>query len=93
MNYEIIGGNLPVVLCRLNAGEEMMCEGGSMSWMDDEIEMKTEGGGIGKVFGKLFTGEKLFQNRYIANRPGELAFAASFPGSIRSSLISWGNTM
>ncbi len=84
MNYEIKGDNLPVVICRLEAGEEMMCEGGSMSWMDDEIEMKTEGGGVGKVFGRLFTGEKLFRNRYVANRPGEIAFAASFPGSIRA---------
>ena len=84
MNYEIKGGNLPVLLCRLNAGEEMMCEGGSMSWMDDEIEMQTEGGGIGKVLGRMFTGEKLFRNRYIARRPGEIAFASSFPGSIRA---------
>lgn len=84
MNYKIEGGNLPVLLCHLEAGEEMMCEGGSMSWMDDEIEMKTEGGGIGKVFGRMFSGEKMFQNRYIANRPGEIAFASSFPGSIRA---------
>lgn len=84
MNYEIVGGNLPVVICRLEAGEELTCEGGSMSWMDDEIEMQTQGGGVGKVFGRLFTGEKLFQNKYIARRPGEIAFAASFPGSIRA---------
>ena len=84
MNYKIEGGNLPVLLCRLEAGEEMVCEGGSMSWMDDEIEMKTEGGGVGKVFGRMFTGESMFQNRYVANRPGEIAFASSFPGSIRA---------
>ena len=84
MNYRIEGGNLPVLLCRLEAGEEMVCEGGSMSWMDDEIEMKTEGGGVGKVFGRMFTGESMFQNRYVANRPGEIAFASSFPGSIRA---------
>ena len=83
MKYEIQGYNLPVLICHLEAGEEMMCEGGSMSWMDDEIEMKTQGGGFGKVLGRMFTGETLFQNRYIANRPGEIAFAASFPGSIR----------
>lgn len=84
MNYKIEGGNLPVLLCQLEAGEQMMCEGGSMSWMDDEIEMKTQGGGIGKMFGKMLTGEKLFQNIYVANRPGEIAFASSFPGSIRA---------
>ena len=88
MNYEIKGDNLPVVICRLEAGEEMMCEGGSMSWMDDEIEMQTEGGGVGKVLGRLFTGEKLFRNRYIARRPGEIAFASSFPGSIRAVRVT-----
>ena len=84
MNYKIEGGNLPVLLCQLDTGDEMMCEGGSMSWMDDEIEMKTQGGGIGKVFGRMFTGESMFQNRYVAKRPGEIAFASSFPGSIRA---------
>ena len=88
MQYEIIGNELPVVLCRLNAGEEMSCESGSMAWMDDGIEMQTEGGGIGKVFGRLFTGERLFLNRYIARRPGEIAFASSFPGSIRAIEIT-----
>ena len=88
MNYEIKGENLPVLLCRLNAGEEMMCEGGSMSWMDDEIEMKTEGGGAGKMFGRLFTGENLFRNRYVAKSAGEIAFASSFPGSIRAVTVT-----
>jgi len=84
MNYKIEGGNLPVLLVQLEAGEEMTCEGGSMSWMDDEIEMKTEGGGVGKMFGRMFTGESMFQNKYVANRTGEIAFASSFPGSIRA---------
>lgn len=84
MKYEIKGGNLPVLLCQLESGEEMMCEGGSMSWMDNEIEMQTEGGSIGKMFGRMLTGEKLFQNRYIARSSGEIAFASSFSGSIRA---------
>lgn len=84
MNYKIEGGNLPVLICQLEAGEEMMCEGGSMSWMDDEIEMQTKGGGVGKMFGRMFTGEKMFQNRYVAKSAGEIAFASSFPGSIRA---------
>ena len=31
--YEILGGNLPVVVCELSAGESMITESGSMSWM------------------------------------------------------------
>ncbi len=88
MQYEIMGGTLPVVVCRLNPGDEMFCEGGSMAWMDDGIVMNTEGGGIGKVFGRMFTGEKMFRNRYVAQRPGEIAFASSFPGSIRAVQIT-----
>ncbi|MBQ4232265.1 MAG: TIGR00266 family protein [Lachnospiraceae bacterium] len=84
MNYEITGGNLPVVLVRLDAGEVVTCESGSMSWMDQGIEMQTEGGGVGKMFGRMFTGESLMLNKYIARQAGEIAFASSFPGSIRA---------
>lgn len=88
MQYEIKGGNLPVVICRLDQGDEMMCEGGSMSWMSDSVHMQTEGGGLGKMFGRMFTGEKVFRNRYIADRPGEIAFASTFPGSIKAVEIT-----
>ncbi len=88
MRYEIKGNDLPVVICQLEQGEEMMCEGGSMSWMDDGIEMQTEGGGLGKIFGRVFTGEKMFKNRYIARKSGEIAFASSFPGSIKAVQVT-----
>ena len=88
MRYEIKGDNLPVVVCWLDTGEEMVCEGGSMSWMDDGIRMQTEGGGLGKLFGRVLTGEKMFRNRYVADRAGEIAFASSFPGSIRAVQVT-----
>ncbi len=83
MHYRIDGASLPVLLVNLEAGESIQCEAGAMTWMDDEIEMQTEGGGIGKMFGRMFTGESAFMNTYIARRPGEIAFASRFPGSIR----------
>ncbi len=82
MTYEIKGGNLPVLILHMETGEQAVCDGGAMSWMDDGIEMHTEGGGFGKVMGRLFTNESLFQNRYVAQRPAEIAFASKFPGSI-----------
>ena len=88
MEYRIEGGNLPVLLVRLDAGEEVQCEAGSMTWMDDEIEMKTEGGGLGKMFGRLLTNESMFMNTYLAKRGGEIAFASRFPGSIRAIEIT-----
>jgi len=62
MKYEIKGGDLPVVICQLDAGETIVTESGSMSWMDSNVEMDTKGGGVGKVFGRKFAGESLFRN-------------------------------
>ena len=84
MKYEIKGDNLPVVMIHLEAGEMVTCEGGAMSWMDDEIEMQTKAGGLGKMLGRMVTNEKAFLNNYVAKSAGEIAFASSFPGSIRA---------
>ena len=64
-----------------------------MSWMTAGIRMETEGGSIGKVFGRMFSGETLFRNRYTAERDGEIAFASSFPGSIIAVELSAGRTV
>lgn len=91
MNYKIDGESLPVLKCRLEQGEAIQCEAGAMAWMDDGIEMQTEAGGLGKMFGRLFTGENMFLNTYVASKAGEIAFASKFPGSIRAIEISPGN--
>lgn len=84
MRYRIEGTPLPIVICELNAGEQMITERGSMSWMSPNMKMETtSNGGIGKVFGRMFSGEAMFQNRYTAmGGPGMIAFASSFPGTI-----------
>jgi uncharacterized protein (TIGR00266 family) len=83
MNYTIKGENLPYVEVELSQGESIKCEGGSMSWMTPNLSMKTSGGGVGKMFSKLVSGESLFSNTYTAeNGPGMIAFASSFPGKI-----------
>ena len=91
MKYYIDGESLPVVKVQLEAGETITCEAGAMSWMDNEIEMQTEAGGIGKMFGRMFTGESAFLNHYTAKSGGEIAFASKFPGSIRAIEVSPGN--
>ena len=40
MKYEIKGGELPVVVCFMDAGETMITEKGSMSWMSPNMKMK-----------------------------------------------------
>ncbi len=92
MNYQIIGEPLPVVICSLQAGEAMITERGSMCWMSPNMKMETTtSGGLGKAFGRMFAGEALFQNRYTAQGGnGTIAFASSFPGSIRALQIAPG---
>ena len=92
MEYTIEGGTLPVVICQLSSGEAMITERGSMSWMSPNMQMETTtGGGIGRALGRMFAGEALFQNRYTAQGgPGLIAFASSFPGSIRPFSIAPG---
>ena len=84
-----------MVICELQQGERMITESGSMSWMSPNMKMETStNGGIGKAFGRLFSGENIFQNIYTAvGGPGMIAFASSFPGSIRAFEISPGNEM
>ncbi|MBQ1301954.1 MAG: TIGR00266 family protein [Firmicutes bacterium] len=89
MRYEIKGEPLPVVVCELEAGETMITEAGAMSWMSPNMLMETSGGGAKKMFGKLLSGESMFRNHYTAQGgPGSIAFAASFPGSIRAIEIT-----
>ena len=83
MQYNIHGDNMPVVICTLDEGETMICEAGAMSWMSPNMEMETRGGGAGKLFGRLVSGETMFQNHYTARGgAGMIAFTSSFPGDI-----------
>ena len=94
MQYEIQGEPMPVAICRVAPNETLICESGAMSWMSPNMEMETSGGGAAKLFGRMFSGENLFQNRYTA-RGGEglIAFASSFPGSIRPVEITPGRSV
>ena len=89
MKYNIVGEPLPVVICDVEPGETICTESGSMSWMSPNMKMETTGGGIGKALGRMFAGENLFMNKYTAQGGfGQIAFAASFPGSIRPIQIT-----
>ena len=93
IKYEIEGGNLPVVICYPEAGQALCTESGAMSWMSPNMKMDTNtGGGLKKMFGRLFSGESLFMNEYTAQGgQGMIAFAASFPGSIIPYQVTPGN--
>lgn len=80
---------MPVVVCNLQNGESMITEKGSMCWMSPNMQMETSAGGVGKAFGRMFSGDSMFQNIYTAiNGEGMISFASSFPGSIRAVQIT-----
>ena len=62
----------------------MITDSGAMSWMEPGMKMETISGGISKAFGRMFSGETIFQNRYTATNDGMIAFASSFPGNIKA---------
>ena len=93
IKYEIEGGNLPVVICYPEAYQTLCTERGAMSWMSENMRMETNtGGGIRKMFGRMFSGESIFMNEYTAiGASGMIAFASSFPGSIIPYRVTPGN--
>ena len=91
MRYQIQGEPMPVVICDLASGETLVSEAGAMAWMSSNMKMETSGGGVGKMLGRMFSGETVFQNLYTAQGgQGMIAFASSFPGSIRAVEIGPG---
>ncbi|MGN1135651.1 MAG: TIGR00266 family protein [Oscillospiraceae bacterium] len=92
MQYQVKNAPLPVLICKLEAGEAIECQRGAMSWMTQSMQMETGlgSGGSGGLLGALgkmaksaVTGESIFRNKYSAQgSAGEIAFASSFPGDI-----------
>ena len=95
MEYEIKGGSFPIVECTLKKGESMITQSGSMCWMDNSITMDTSSnGGIGKVVGRLFTNEKLFQNIYTSEKDGsKISFGTCVPGAIMAIKLTGGESL
>lgn len=94
MRYEIEGETLPVVIIELDEGESIVTQSGGMSWMSENMRMTTIGGGVGKMFGRMFSGDTLFQNIYTAeNGEGMIACAATFPGSIEAFEVTPDNSL
>lgn len=94
MKYEIVGGQLPVVVCKTDRGEQIFTESGGMCWMDDGFEMNSSShGGIMKGIGRAFAGESIFMTTYTSTRDDtEIAFGSSFPGKIIPLELQAGET-
>ena len=89
MKYEVIGEPTPAVICHLDANEKMITERGSMIWMSSNMKMETTTGGLKKAFGRMFSGDSIFQNIYTSeNTEGMIAFGSSFPGQVKALEIT-----
>ena len=85
IDYKIFGDDLQLVEIELDPGEGVRAEAGTMTYMEDGIQMQTgTGGGIFKGLQRAFTGESFFITTFLNSGSGKqkVAFAAPYPGKI-----------
>lgn len=95
MKYRIDGTTMQTVTIELDAGESIYSESGSMAWMSDNLEMKSEmRGGMGAALGRMFTGESIFLIDFTAQGgKGTVTFASDFPGKILAFPLKEGQSL
>jgi uncharacterized protein (TIGR00266 family) len=85
IDYTIYGDDLQLVEIELDPGEGVRAEVGTMTYMDDGIQMQTDmGGGLIKGFKRALTGESFFITTFqnTANSRQRISFAAPYPGKV-----------
>lgn len=85
IDYQIFGDDLQLVEIELNPREGVRAEAGTMTYMEDGIEMLTStGGGFLKGLKRAVTGESFFITTFLnqGNRNSKVAFAAPYPGKV-----------
>lgn len=86
IDYKIFGDDLQLLEVELDPGEGVRAEAGTMTYMEDGIEMQTStGGGIFSGLKRMVTGESFFITSFVNTaRDGKrhVAFAAPYPGKI-----------
>ncbi|HLA45481.1 MAG TPA: TIGR00266 family protein, partial [Aggregatilineales bacterium] len=95
MEYTVKGDVIQSLEITLRAGESIYTESGGMSWMTDGIEMETSGrGGIGKMLGRMLSGESLFLTIYKATVDNAVVnFTQEALGKIIPLPMEAGNSM
>jgi len=85
IDHTIYGDDMQLVEVELDQGEGVRAEAGTLTYMEDGIEMQTStGGGIFKGLKRAITGESFFITTFLNNATGKakVAFAAPYPGKI-----------
>ncbi|MGD2057893.1 MAG: TIGR00266 family protein [Anaerolineales bacterium] len=85
IDHKIYGDDMQLVEIKLDPGEGVRAEAGTLTYMDEGIEMQTTtGGGVFKGLQRAITGESFFITTFL-NNGGAVqvaAFAAPYPGKI-----------
>lgn len=85
IDYKIHGDDLQLVEIELDPGEGIRAEVGTMTYMEQGVEMQTgTGGGIFKGLKRMLTGESFFITTFLnsSNSKTHVSFAAPYPGKI-----------
>src|SRR5512139_527845 len=85
LDYEILGNDLQLVEIELDPGEGVRAEIGTMTYMEDGIEMQTGmGGDLFSGFKRALTGESFFITTFMnsGRQKRRVAFSAPYPGKI-----------
>ncbi|MGC9528260.1 MAG: TIGR00266 family protein [Limnospira sp.] len=86
IDYKIYGNDLQLVEIELDPGEGVQAEVGTMTYMEDGIQMQTGmgRGGLFSGFKRMITGESFFITTFLngGNRRSRVGFAATSPGQI-----------
>lgn len=85
IDHKIYGNDLQLIEIELDPGEGVRAEVGTMTYMENGIEMQTgTGGGIFKGLKRMITGESFFITTFLnqARVKSRVAFAAPYPGKI-----------
>ena len=79
---------------KLNAGESILAESDAMASMSSSLTIKTRwnGGFFRALLKKIFGGETLFINEFVASEPSELVLTQPFPGDIECMELN-GNSL
>ena len=83
--HETIGDDLQLLEITLAPGQTVRAEAGTMTYMEDGIEMQTTtGGSLVQGLKRMVTGEQFFITTFLNTgaKPAHVGFAAPYPGKI-----------
>lgn len=90
MKTELIGDNMQALVVKLENGEKVFAEAGSMMYITDAVNMEAEmRGGIMGGIKRVFSGESLFMTTFEGTGENAVVgFASPFPGKLREMSIN-----